>query len=93
MAKNDKKVKRPTKYYHFELDIVVTEAYARRWYETTTMKQMYADFESFVKGELCDLSKEDEHAAAQSLHDQCGFWHPVCSWKTLLRRADRIYAC
>ena len=92
MSKNEKKAKRPTKYYNYEFDIVVTEEGAHRWYETTSMHEMHESFEKFVEAELMDLSDELQHSAAQALHDQWGLEVPVCSWKTLIRNASKHFA-
>ena len=92
MKENGQKAKRPTKYYSAEFDIAVTTEGARRWYDTTTMNEMYPTFEAFVNAELLDLSDERQHSDAQMLHERWGWVSPVCSWKTLIANAKKHFA-
>ena len=85
-------MKRMHKYYDFEYDEIITESTARRrcdamnkWREQRGLETQ--TFEQYVEENLYDLRNRIENAAAQAAHDRCGIWEPVCSWRTLHKRA------
>ena len=86
------KMKRVKKYYDYEYDRIITEDTAKRqwqnmneWCRNHGIKEK--GFEEYAKENFFDLSDRIERAAAQAAHDKCGWFEPVCTWETLLRKA------
>ena len=79
---------RVKKFYDYEYDRILTEESARKYYQRfVDLGYTSKSFEEFAKDNFCDLSDPTEKATAQSLHDSCGWYHPVCTWSTLMRKA------
>lgn len=81
-------MKRTRKYYDWEYDRIITEETARKqWEYMTQHSYTKKSFEEYVKDNFFNLQDRTENAAAQAAHDRCGIWEPVCSWRTLHKKA------
>lgn len=79
---------RVRKYYDWEYDRIITEETARKqWERMKELGYTRQSFETYAAENFYDLSNRIENAAAQAVHDRCGTWEPVCSWRTLHKRS------